>query len=215
VSERANSKNAENSQFRSRRTEIVDVAATLFARKGYSATGIREIGDAVGLDRGGLYYYIGSKESLLEEIHDRVLDPLLESTREIAALDVSAMARLCLISEALVRIILEHRDHVRVFLHEYRAFTGTSRERFRKKRQEYELIILELLELGNSGGEFNFTNLQFTAMAFMGMHNYTYQWVGNRTDVDPVELSATYCDVFFKGIVKTSLEASPHLSLST
>jgi hypothetical protein len=57
-----------NSQFASRRDEIVDLAAHPFATKGYAATGIRDIGEAAQLARGALYYYIESKESLLGEI---------------------------------------------------------------------------------------------------------------------------------------------------
>ncbi|MGC1237687.1 MAG: TetR/AcrR family transcriptional regulator [Acidimicrobiales bacterium] len=200
MGERTNSKSAENSQYRIRRTEIVDIAASLFARNGYAATGIREISEAVGLDRGGLYYYIKSKESLLEDIHDRVLDPLLEETRKIAKLNFSATSRLRLISESLLQNIIEHQDHVWVFLHEYRAFTGVRRETFRQKRAEFETIISELFEEGMSDGEFNFNDLRFTVMAFIGTHNYTYLWVGHGHDVDPKRLSLAYCNIFFNGI---------------
>jgi TetR/AcrR family transcriptional regulator, cholesterol catabolism regulator len=59
------------------RENLVDVAAGLFAKNGYASTGVAEIGDATGLARGALYYYMGSKEELLAVIHDRVMDPLL------------------------------------------------------------------------------------------------------------------------------------------
>ncbi|RYF44809.1 MAG: TetR/AcrR family transcriptional regulator, partial [Comamonadaceae bacterium] len=39
-----------------KRQEIIDLAAGLFAKKGYAATGIVEIGEAVGLAKGALYY---------------------------------------------------------------------------------------------------------------------------------------------------------------
>jgi len=205
---RVNGKQTE--QYRARQTEIVDAAATLFARKGYSPTGIREISEAVGLDLGGLYYYIESKESLLENVHDRVMDPLLEATRSIEGLNVSAVARLRLVSEVVLENIIEHPDHAWVTLHEYRAFTGDRRERFRAKRLEFESIVSRLFMIGAESREFLLADLRSVAMAFIGMHNYTYLWVRRGGTVDPKILSRTYCDIFFDGI--RSVEDLPALS---
>src|ERR1700733_13353454 len=81
-----------------RRQDVIDLAAELFANKGYAGTGIAEIGRAVGLGTGALYYYIGSKENLLIEIQERVMQPLLALARRIAALDESPLLRLRLLS---------------------------------------------------------------------------------------------------------------------
>ncbi len=40
-------------------------AVTLFATKGFAATGIRELGAEAGINSATLYHYVGSKESLL------------------------------------------------------------------------------------------------------------------------------------------------------
>lgn len=43
-------------------------AVTLFATKGFAATGIRELGAEAGINSATLYHYVGSKESLLASI---------------------------------------------------------------------------------------------------------------------------------------------------
>ena len=43
-----------------------------FHEKGYEATSIQDIADAVGILKGSLYYYITSKEDLLFEILEDV-----------------------------------------------------------------------------------------------------------------------------------------------
>ena len=53
---------------RRRRQEILEAAAGVFHEKGYKATSIQDIADAVGILKGSLYYYIRSKEDLLNEI---------------------------------------------------------------------------------------------------------------------------------------------------
>jgi TetR/AcrR family transcriptional regulator, cholesterol catabolism regulator len=198
---------ANSSQYMMRRNEIVDLSARLFAANGYTATGIREIGDAAELARGALYYYIDSKESLLGEIHDRVMDPLLSQTRSIVGLAASATTRLRLISEVLLTEIIGHQDHVWVFLHEYRSLTGERRTTFKRKRDEFENLLIEVLSAGVGSHEFQIDDLRLTMLAFLGMHNYTYQWIHGAAAVDPVKLSRLYCDIFLAGIAVGSSPA--------
>jgi len=196
----ARRRRASKEQFTIRREEIVDLAASLFAKNGYAATGIREIGEAADLARGALYYYIESKESLLNEIHNRVLDPLLRDTKEILEFEASTKDKIRMISEVLLRQVIERHDHVWVFLHEYPSLTGERREAFRRKRAEFEKALMMLFSAGIADGEFQISDLRLTMMAFLGMHNYTYQWIGRTPAVDTVALSRLYCDIFFRGI---------------
>jgi AcrR family transcriptional regulator len=193
---------ASSVQFTARRNEIVDLAAHLFAVNGYAATGIREIGDAADLARGALYYYIDSKESLLGEIHNRVMDPLLEQARNIASLPVGATARIRLVSEVLMRQIIGHQDHVWVFLHEYRSLTGERHDTFKKKRDEFEALLIQLFSQGVDSGEFAIDDIRGTMLAFLGMHNYTYQWIHGAPSPDPVTISDLYCSIFFRGVLR-------------
>jgi AcrR family transcriptional regulator len=197
---------ASRTQFAARRNEIVDLAAHLFAANGYAATGIREIGEAAELARGALYYYIDSKESLLGEIHDRVMDPLLEQARSVASLSVSAATRIRLVSEILMRQIIDHQDHVWVFLHEYRSLTGERRNMFKKKRAEFEELLMQLLKQGVESGEFAIDDIRRTMLAFLGMHNYTYQWIHGEPSPDPMALSDLYCGIFLRGVLR-----DPHM----
>jgi len=71
-----------------RREEIIDLSATVIARRGYHATSTTELCEANELGKGALYYYIGSKERLLAAIHDRVMtksSPALIALPEAAA----------------------------------------------------------------------------------------------------------------------------------
>lgn len=186
--------------YEARREEIIDLAASLFAKNGFAATGVAEISDAVGLGKGGLYYYIGSKDALLVEIHDRVMEPLLERAHRIAETDTSPLVRLRLISEVLLGIIAERLDHVWVFLHEHRSLQDDLLERFRGRRREFEDIVTGLLEQGVAEGTFATDDTRITTLAFLGMHNMTYQWYRPEGRMSPRDLSAQYCRIFFGGI---------------
>ena len=51
-----------------RRNEILRAALDLFISKGYAATKIKDIADAVGMSVGLLFHYFDSKETLYEEL---------------------------------------------------------------------------------------------------------------------------------------------------
>lgn len=65
------------------RQQIMDSAIELFARQGYAATSIRQIADTVGVNTAMIHYYFGSKEALLHETLEQVLEPLVIAVAEM------------------------------------------------------------------------------------------------------------------------------------
>lgn len=57
------------------REQILDAAAHLFVERGYAATSTRAIADEVGIRQASLYYHFPSKESLLEVLLMRTVEP--------------------------------------------------------------------------------------------------------------------------------------------
>lgn len=51
-----------------RRAQLLEVAAELFAERGYAATTVRDIADKAGILSGSLYHHFNSKEEMLGEI---------------------------------------------------------------------------------------------------------------------------------------------------
>ncbi len=62
---------------------ILESAIGLFARKGYSATGLREIVGGAGVSVAMVNYHFGSKQALLEAILDRFFEGLYSVAEEI------------------------------------------------------------------------------------------------------------------------------------
>lgn len=195
---------AKTKRYHQKREQVVDVAVELFSKNGYVGTGVQDIGEAAGLARGALYYYIGSKDALLAEIHDRVLDPLLVESAAILAMGGSFETRLRLLSESLLWQILNRAEHVWVFLHEYRQLEGEYREAFREKRQRFESHIRQVLTEGAEQGLLRVDDLELTTLAFLNLHNYTYQWQGGRKDLQVEKLAGFYCEIFFNGVMATT-----------
>jgi TetR/AcrR family transcriptional regulator, cholesterol catabolism regulator len=69
----------------SRRAEILDLAAQLFAEQGVDKTTVREIGKVAGMLSGSLYHYFDSKESIVGEIVTGYLAKRLADCERIVA----------------------------------------------------------------------------------------------------------------------------------
>lgn len=59
------------------RDKILDVAESLFARKGYDGTTIKQIGGGSGLNPALIYYYFDGKEGLYKAVLQRFFDTVL------------------------------------------------------------------------------------------------------------------------------------------
>jgi TetR/AcrR family transcriptional regulator, cholesterol catabolism regulator len=190
----------ESRAWHQRRDEIVDKAASLFAANGYHATGVAELGEAVGLGRGALYYYIESKENLLALIHDRVIVDVLDAGEKASVLEASASDRLRFLGHQLINIIASFPDHVWVFLHEFRHLRGQAAEDFRKNRRVFERTIERILVDGVDSGEFEVANTRLAALGWLGLHNYVYIWHHIGGPFTPDLIADNFADIFLSGI---------------
>lgn len=187
-------------RWQDRREAIIDTSARVFARRGYHATGIIELCAANDLGKGAFYHYIGSKEELLAAIHDRVMDEVLASAERVVATGGSPSEQLAMLGDELLDIIARYPDHVWVFLHEFPALTDERAEQFRERRRAYEETVEAVLRAGTDSGEFRDLDPRLTALAWLGMHNYTYLWLKADGPLSAREVASRFSDIFVRGI---------------
>ena len=182
------------------RETIVDTSARVFARGGYHATGITELCVANDLGKGALYHYIGSKEELLAAIHDRVMDEVMLGADRVAEAGGTPPEQLAMLGAELLDVIHRYPDHVWVFLHEFPALTGERAEQFRERRRQYERRVEDVLQAGVESGDFRELQPRLTAMAWLGMHNYTYLWLKAGGELSARDVAQPFAEIFMRGI---------------
>jgi AcrR family transcriptional regulator len=187
--------------WQARREVIIDTSAPVFARNGYHNTGIMELCAANDLGKGALYHYIGSKEELLAAIHDRVMDEVMLGADRVAAVGGSPSQQLAMLGDELLDVIHRYPDHVWVFLHEFPALTGERAAQFRERRRKYEERVEAVLQAGVDSGEFRAVEPRLTAMAWLGMHNYTYLWLKAGGRLSARDVAKPFAEIFTLGIV--------------
>lgn len=189
-----------SAKWTARREAIVDTSAQVFARRGYHATGIAELCEVNGLGKGAFYHYIGSKEELLAAIHDRVMDEVMLGADRVADAGGPPSEQLARLGDELLDVIHRYPDHVWVFLHEFPALTDERAEQFRVRRRAYERRVEAVLQAGIDAGEFRAIDPRLTALAWLGMHNYTYLWLKPGAGFTAREIAEPFADIFIGGI---------------
>ena len=102
----------------SRRTELLTIAAGLFADQGFRSTTVRDIADAAGILSGSLYHHFDSKESMVDEILRTFQDELFGQYDDILASGVDARTKLEQAVEVSFAAIDRHPHEVAIFQHE-------------------------------------------------------------------------------------------------
>lgn len=90
------------------RTQIIDVADTLFYERGFETTSFADIADGVGISRGNFYHHFKSKDQILDAVIDQRIArtrSMLESWRAENA-DPAARIRL------FIRILLTNQTKI-------------------------------------------------------------------------------------------------------
>lgn len=182
-----------------RRQAVVDVAARLFAERGYQATSMAELTAATGLTAGGLYHYIGSKEALLIRICDELLEPLLERAREVVADDDPPETQLRRLVGEWMAHVERHLDHMIVFQQERRVIEREPQwRRVREARREFEAVLDGVLARGEASGDFTFADRRLARLALLGMVNYTPQWFRPGGPLTAAAIGDGYCDILLR-----------------
>lgn len=110
-----------------RRQVILAESAKLFSERGISATTIREIGDASGLNSGTLYHYFTSKDAIVSEILVRFLTDLIERYDAVVDAPMTARDRLTQIVRASFETADRHPYSTEIYQNEFANLTALPR----------------------------------------------------------------------------------------
>ena len=156
--------------------EVYRTAARIILEKGYDATSVSDIAEALGITKAGLYHYIQSKTDLLFEIMKYGLESLdrevLTPAREIA----DAEERLRFIITTHVRAVTRGDGAVTIVVDEARALTPAQNRIVTRMKRKYLDCLRGTLEELVSAGKLRDVDLTVAAFAIAGAINWVSRW---------------------------------------
>ncbi len=129
-----------------RKKEILEIAAELFASKGYRGTSIRDIGNRAGLLGGSLYHHIKSKNALFVELHNAALDAAAERIEEAVAGVDDPAAKLEAICIAFVEIQVDTNSLTFPLMSDFQQVPEDVRKELIARRDRFEIYFRRLVE---------------------------------------------------------------------
>ncbi len=183
-----------------REAKIYETAIHVFRRKGYHATSMRDIADALGIQKPSLYHYISGKQDLLFHIFERGTGALTTRLDEIVHSDATPADKLARAIESHLTALCAQLELFTVYLREQKFFSGRQRQRVRAEAEHHAELLEQIVNQGIASGEFRQVDPQVTALAIIGMCNWLYQWYSPDGRLNPLEISSIFSDLVLSGL---------------
>ncbi len=186
-----------------RKTQILDAATKVFARKGFDAASMDEVVIESGLSKGALYWYFKSKDQIITGLLDRIFDLELAELRALAEAPGSARERLL----AFVRMTARQMKRFAALLPiAYEFYSLAFRNRTVKKAirrywNAYYAGLIPLVEQGIARGEFRASNAQEIVIAIGAAIEGTYLlWMVDPERVNPEAQLILHVQLILEGL---------------
>ncbi len=179
---------------------VYDTAAKLFAKKGYSGTSIREIAEALDLQKSSLYHYFKSKEDLLFKIMDDSMTVALQKIDGLYQSEVPPLEKLREFMHFYASFYAGDRDRLILLVNEVDQLSSVYRERLIYKERHYVEVLKGILSELQQQGFMKPIPTAVASFAFFGMVHFTYKWYRQDGPVAPDQLGDFFWDIFTTGI---------------
>nr|WP_173812641.1 TetR family transcriptional regulator [Dendrosporobacter quercicolus]NSL47492.1 DenO [Dendrosporobacter quercicolus DSM 1736]SDL91735.1 transcriptional regulator, TetR family [Dendrosporobacter quercicolus] len=155
---------------------IVAIAIPLFAKKGYTAVTIREVGEAAQINSSAISYYFKSKEGLYQAVLEKSFLPVAELFQRVDSLSgLNPVERIELYAQTIGKIHQEQPFLARI-IHSELANPTSCGERIIKKyiSMLYQFVSSSLREGVHSGAFAPGLNLSYAALSLAGIMNFYF-----------------------------------------
>lgn len=157
-------------------SQILEASAVLFAERGFAATSLQDIAEAVGVSRPALYHYVSSKDEILARLTDGLIVSAGEGIRVALREKLPADEQLPLLLRALLVPIAESPGRFRLLLTRDASIQTESRARLAELERTVARSLIGLVERGMGEGVFRRCEPRTAAFAVLGMINWVAWW---------------------------------------
>jgi AcrR family transcriptional regulator len=181
--------------------EIVEKATELFYEKGYQGSSLQDLADKIGILKGSIYYYIGSKEDLLDAVIGQVHEAGIRNIDSLAETEGNALER-------LRRVIVGHVVHMcanlvatTVFLHELDALSEERRNVILGSGHTYQQVFRGLIADGKKEGVIRQdVDERLAALSILGSLNWIHRWYREGAAFTPLDIGTQFADLHVRSV---------------
>jgi TetR/AcrR family transcriptional regulator, cholesterol catabolism regulator len=185
-----------------RLAEVYRAAAQIILRKGYDATSVNDIANALGMTKAGLYHYISGKKELLFDIMSFGLDELRDECVTPASSIKDASERLHFIIGKHAELVTRGQGAITILVDEITALTpAQNRKITARKRDYFEKLRRTLYQLKDEG-KLQDVNITTAAFGILGMVNWLSRWYRPEGELTPDQIGEEISKIVLHGLIR-------------
>ena len=182
---------------------IYSAAARLFHEKGYSATSIRELATAVGLEASSLYSHISSKAELLDHICFHSAHRFTRGMQDILETGARPIDQIRALLDLHMTIALEDPTSQTVFNDEWWHLPERRLHSFLSMRKQYEENFLDLIERAQQSNEIRHLEPRLMLLTLLSALRWLYAEKGINASMNPSNIKSQMTDFLMHGLTSS------------
>jgi TetR/AcrR family transcriptional regulator, cholesterol catabolism regulator len=173
-------------------------------RKGYEATSMNDIANAVGLTKAGLYHYIEGKEDLLFQIMSYGMQMIDQDVMVPAKLVPDATERLRTIISRHSKRVIDVGGAVSILLDEMYALTPAHRRVIKGRKRAYFELIRETLEQLSAESKLRDLSPTVATFCLFGMLSWVARWYRKDGKLSAEQVLSDLLEAALNSVLKDS-----------
>lgn len=192
------------------REEILQRASLLFYERGYGATSIRDIADAVGISSSTMYHHFANKQDVLYEIVSRFMSDFVNATVPVLRDEaLSPAERIRRVIRLHIEISDDRRPELLIGNPIRYALDLAQREHAIALQIAYHDAVRDTIAEGCRTGDFLVADVSVTTMAILDMLNGIREWFSPAGRLSRAELIDRYTVLVFTMLGAPPAPVSP------
>ena len=191
-----------------RLAEVYRTAAQIILRKGYDATSINDIANALGMTKAGLYHYISGKKELLFDIMSFGLDELEEEVITPAHSIADTAARLRFIIASHARLVTRGEGAITILVDEITALTPAQNRKITRRKRAHFDRLRQVLNKLKSEGRLHDLDTTVATFSLLGMINWLSRWFRQDGALTEEQIAEEIVKIALSGLLRPESHAA-------
>jgi TetR/AcrR family transcriptional regulator, cholesterol catabolism regulator len=187
-------------KFGSKKELITHSASRLFKEKGFSATSMRDLAEAIGVEAPSLYNHISSKSEILQEICFRIANVFNAHITEVENNKQSIIQKLEAIIRFHIRMMIDEYESVYLSDHEWKHLPEPYLSNFKNQRRLYRKRLAGIVQQGIDHKEIKNIDPYIVVLTILSAVGGIESWQRSNKSIDAKSLEEAMVKILIQGI---------------
>ncbi|MGC4035308.1 MAG: TetR/AcrR family transcriptional regulator [Chitinophagaceae bacterium] len=187
----------------SKKDIILQKASAMFREKGFAATSMRDLAEAVGIEAASLYNHIRSKNEILEAICFNVANRFNENMEAIETSQENSIQKVETLLRFHIRQMVENYEEVYVSDREWKHLEEPYLSNFQNQRRSYRKRFAAIIDQGIQKNEIKKIDASTAVLIILHAVSGIESWHRSKEKINGEELENNMVVIMTDGLRKT------------